>query len=230
MGLRLTAHQPAYIPWLGLLAKIADADLFCFFDGVPMESSGHENRQRIKTHAGEQWLTVPVRRDHTRPLYDVEIANDQGWRRKHWRSIQMAYAKAPFFENYASGFVDILDQNHGGLANLDLDVTRWLMQCFGITTPIVRASNYQFAGAKSALVLDMCRQLEATEYVFGALGRDYADLPAFQAAGIKVEFQNYRHPEYPQLHGSFAPYMGAIDLLFNVGGQRGLEVLTGRAR
>ena len=30
----LTAHQPVYIPWLGLFQKIQSADLFCFFDIV----------------------------------------------------------------------------------------------------------------------------------------------------------------------------------------------------
>jgi len=76
-------------------------------------------------------------------------------------------------------------------------------------------------------VLDMCRQLGATEYVFGAMGRDYADVLAFDAAGIKVEFQEYKHPTYPQLHGPFEPYMGALDLLFNVGGEEGRKVILG---
>ena len=30
----LTAHQPVYLPWIGLFHKIAESDLFCYFDIV----------------------------------------------------------------------------------------------------------------------------------------------------------------------------------------------------
>lgn len=223
--MRLTAHQPSYIPWLGLLAKIADADLFCFFDCVPMESSGYENRQRIKTHDGPQWLTVPVKRSRLMPIQEVAIADEQDWRRKHWRTIEQSYSKAPFFSQYAPGFRAVLSQPVDLLVELDLTTLLFLMDAFEIKTPMVRGSEYGFLGAKSGLVANMCCKLGATEYVFGAMGRDYADLALFESLGIKVEFQDYQHPIYRQLHGTFEPRMGAIDLLFNVGGEKGREVL-----
>ncbi len=52
----------------------------------------------------------------------------------------------------------------------------------------------------------------------------------YDRAGIKVEYQDYQHPEYPQLHGAFEPRMGALDLLFNVGGEAGREILMGGHR
>lgn len=223
--MRLTAHQPAYIPWLGLLAKMDDADLFCLFDVVPDESSGFSNRQRIKTQNGLQWLTVPVHRDLELPLKDVRIANDQQWQRKHWRAIELAYSKAPFFDEYAPGFRAMLMQPWEKLTDLDAVLLVYFREVFGIKTQMVRASEHNFDGRKSDLVLDMCEKLGASEYVFGPMGRAYVDLPAFEEAGIKVEFQSYEHPHYPQLHGSFAPAMGAIDLLFNVGGEKGLQVI-----
>jgi hypothetical protein len=229
--MRLTAHQPSYVPWLGLLAKIASADQFCIFDGVPMEGSGFENRQRIKTASGVQWLTVPVRRHMDTRICDVEIATDQPWARKHWRTIELAYQKAPFFGQYADELKSVLFGLPGTkwsrLADLDEVMLRHIMDQFGIETPIVRASDYNFQGAKSDLVLDMCKQLGATEYIFGSQGRDYADVPSFEAAGIKVSFQDYKHPEYPQLHGPFVSHMGAIDLLFNVGGAQGRKIIMG---
>jgi len=46
--LTLTAHQPQYLPGLRLFDKIAQADMFVYLDTVPMESSGFENRNKIK--------------------------------------------------------------------------------------------------------------------------------------------------------------------------------------
>ena len=56
----LTAHQPAYLPWLGFFHKIAIADLFCYFDIAQYQSRDFNNRNKIKTYEGELWLTVPV--------------------------------------------------------------------------------------------------------------------------------------------------------------------------
>ena len=39
----------------------------------------------------------------------------------------------------------------------------------------------------------------------------------FERAGVTVEWQDYRHPTYPQQHGEFVPYLSAIDLLLNCG-------------
>ncbi len=224
----LTAHQPSYIPWLGLFAKIVAADTFCIFDGVPDEGSGFANRQRIKTAAGVQWLTVPVRRHMDTRICDVDIASDQPWARKHWRTIELAYGSAPYFSKHAEDVKGILlGTPWKKLADLDEAMLRYFMATLRIPTKVVRASDYNFQGAKSDLVLDMCKQLRATEYIFGSQGRDYADVAAFDAAGIKVSFQNYKHPEYPQLHGPFVPNMGAIDLLFNVGGAQGRKIIMG---
>ena len=66
----LTAHQPVYIPWLGLFQKIQSADLFCFFDIVQYQKKDFNNRNKIKTMNGEMWLSVPV---ETKGFLDKKI-------------------------------------------------------------------------------------------------------------------------------------------------------------
>ena len=48
----LTAHQPVYLPWLGLFHKIALADEFVFFDQVQYLPKDWMNRNKIKTQIG----------------------------------------------------------------------------------------------------------------------------------------------------------------------------------
>ncbi len=57
----LSAHQPVYLPWLGLFHKIALTDIFCFFDIVQYQRKDFNNRNKIKTSAGPIWLSVPVK-------------------------------------------------------------------------------------------------------------------------------------------------------------------------
>jgi hypothetical protein len=225
----LTAHQPVYLPWLGLFHKIALADLFCYFDIAQYQTKDFNNRNKIKTHSGEIWLSVPVEsKNHFgKSVGEIRIVQD-GWQRKHFKSISMAYQRAPYFRDYIGQFEDVLTaQSFETLAALNLAILQLLMRNLEISTPIVKASEYAFQGVKSELVLDMCLQLKAGVYVFGAQGRDYADVERFRAAGVEPYFQDYRHPQYRQLHGEFKPYMSVIDLLFNEGPRSRDIVMSG---
>jgi len=222
----LTAHQPVYLPWLGLFHKIALADLFCYFDIAQYQTKDYNNRNKIKTHNGETWLSVPVEsKNHfDKSVGDIRIVQN-GWQRKHFKSIQLSYQKASYYRDYIDGLEAVLvGQLFETLSALNLQILRFLMSCLALKTPIVKASDYAFQGTKSDLVLDMCLQLRADTYIFGAQGRDYADVDKFRASGVEPRFQDYRHPVYRQLHGEFLPYMSVIDLLFNEG-PRGKEIL-----
>lgn len=224
----LTAHQVGYLPWLGFFAKVARADLFCSFDAVQYERRGWINRNFIKTAQGPLMLSVPVAsKGHFDTLIkDVEIMPGN-WARKHMRSIELAYKKAPFFEQHFAGVGAILDlyAEGGLLAEMNMDLMRYFQRALGIQVPIVHASDYGLQGEKSALVLNMCLKLKATEYIFGGEGINYAEQDVFTRASVKPIFQNYRHPTYPQLHGAFEPRMSVIDLLMNCGPQS-LGILT----
>lgn len=222
----LTAHQPVYLPWLGLFHKIAIADLFCYFDIVQYQTKDYNNRNKIKTNAGTIWLSVPVEsKDHyTKNIGTIRIIQD-GWQRKHFKSLKLSYAKAPYSKDYIGGLEQLLMvQKFETLSELNLEMLRFLMQSLGITTPIVKASDYSFAGVKSELVLDMCLQLKADSYIFGAQGKDYADVDKFRLNAVEPYFQDYQHPVYRQQHGAFEPYMSVVDLLFNEG-PGSLEIL-----
>lgn len=215
----LTAHQPVYLPWLGLFHKIYMAEKFCIFDIVQYQKKDYNNRNKIKTNAGPIWLSVPVEsKDHLeKKICDIRIIND-GWNRKHFKSIYLAYQKSPYFEQYIEGLERLLVNTHYDfLCDLNAAGLRFLLQALGIDRPILKASDYDFSGSKSDLVLDMCIKLGAKDYIFGALGKDYADHDSFARNGIKIYFQEYQHPIYNQLHGSFEPYMSVVDLLFNEG-------------
>jgi hypothetical protein len=226
----VTAHQVGYMPWLGLFAKIASADKFVCFDDVQYEKRGWNNRNYIKSHNGHLLLTVPVEsKNHfAKKLREIEIVPGN-WQRKHMRSIELAYKRAPYFEQHYQGVGAILDlyADGGLLIDLNMDLLRYFMRALGIQVPIVNASDYTFRGMKSDLVLDMCKQLGATKYIFGGEGEGYADKQGFINEGIEPIFQKYEHSEYPQQHNAFAPRMAIIDLLMNCGPDS-LDILMNR--
>ena len=227
----LTSHQPVYLPWLGLFHKISLADQYCIFDTVQYQTKDFNNRNKIKTHSGPIWLSVPVEsKNHLqKKICDIKIINN-GWNRKHFKSIDLSYRNAPFYADYISQLEDIiLGKEYVYLTDLNYATLEFGLNALDIHIPICRASDYNFDGQKSDLVLDMCKCIRADHYIFGTNGREYANVEAFRQAGISVEFQNYTHPVYPQLHGDFEPYMSIIDLLFNLGSESFKVLMGGNA-
>ena len=215
----LSAGQPSYMPWLGTFAKIARAELWCSFDIADISRGDWTTRNYIKSAQGPLRLTVPV--SHLdRRICNVHIVPGDNWARKHMRAIELAYRKAPYFEQHFAGVGAILDMyaNEGLLADLNIDLLRYFMRALSIQVPIVSAYDYDLTGEKSALVLDMCVKLKASKYIFGGEGANYADQAAFREAGIALEFQNYECKPYPQIHGQFfMPRLSVLDLLMNTG-------------
>lgn len=87
--------QSNYIPWKGYFDMIASVDEFVFYDEVQFTKNDWRNRNKIKTPNGLNWLSIPVGSNISRRICDVEITQ-QNWKRKHWRSIEVSYAKALF--------------------------------------------------------------------------------------------------------------------------------------
>jgi hypothetical protein len=226
-GLILTAHQPVYLPWCGLIHKIALADAFVFFDDVQYQDRDWNNRNMIKTSAEPLWLTVPVfNKDHfDLKVKDVKICADQPWGKKHWRSISISYAKAPFAKRYLPWFEDLYKRPWDKLADLNEYILRYVLAELQIKVAFSKLSEMGLESKKSALVQEMCEKMGAKLYIFGEQGKNYADVSAFNAAGIQLEFQEYKHPVYKQLYGDFVSHLTVFDLLMNHGPDESLAIL-----
>jgi len=223
----LTAHQPSYLPWLGLFSKINSSDTFVYLDTVQYSKWDWSSRNKIRNQKSWMWLTVPVltQGKNNQLFTEVKIDNKYRWARKHWTSISMNYARAPFFSLYENFFNDVYTTEWNYLSELNEHITKFLIESLGIKTKFVKAStSLQLEGHKSALVLDMCMKMNAKTIIFGGEGKNYAEVEDFESAGIKPIFQEYEHPVYPQIHGEFIPNMSVIDLLFNCG-PKSLDVL-----
>ena len=89
---------------------------------------------------------------------------------------------------------------------------------------VARHSTSGVSGAPR--LVEMLAHLGGDVFYEGAAGRDYIDDGLFAARGMRVEYQDYKHPVYAQLHGDFVPYLSVVDLLFNHG-PNSLSILTG---
>ena len=213
----VSIHQPAYLPWLGYFDKLARSDVFVFLDNVQFEKNSFTNRNRIKTPQGALMLTAPVRsRGHTAStMKETALDNNQYWKARHLKSVFLNYRSAPRFDACYPKLEALYQADDTLLADMCFRQLQFWLRELGVEKRVVRASSLPVASRKSELVFDICRHFEADCYISGALGRNYLDEGKFTNAGIRIEYQDYRHPVYPQLHGDFLPCMGIVDFWMN---------------
>ena len=217
-------HQPHYLPWLGYLHRMAQADLFIVLDHVQFERRNYQNRSQIRVDGEALWLTVPVvQRSQKERIVEKLIDNGdpRPWGPIHFSTLRHAYRKAEHFGSYAGALRKILEARWERLAELDRAMLDLLCDAFEIRTPVVRSSELGVDGAKSDLILNLCRAVGADALLAGFGGsRGYLDLDAFAREGVHIKWHDFKHPTYRQCDPqSFIPGLASIDLLFNCGPQ-----------
>ena len=219
--------QPGYLPWLGFFEQLYRSDKFVIYDDVQFDKGGWRNRNRIKTAAGLQWLTVPVLINRkNKPLINQVLINSTvNWQDKHIRSITQNYSKTPFFKNYSDELFELLTSYHSYLIELDMALIEWLCAVLNIETELVLSSDLNVKGDKIERLVGIINKLGGNQFYEGAAGKNYIDLGAFNQESIILKFQDYNHPVYRQQYGEFRSHLSIIDLLFNCGPES-LAILT----
>lgn len=223
----VSAHQPAYLPWLGYFHKIAISDDFVLLDKVQFEKNSFINRNRIKTPNGPVWLTVPILiSGHTEnTISDIKINNTIAWQDKHWKSIWLNYKKTPYFNKFSGFFEDMFKSRWDKLCGLVDHSFRFFVNELGIKTRIHNQGDLNICSKKQELIVDLTKHFDAEIFAFGELGKNYAQLDYFNKKGVMPYFQNYQHPVYLQSGDDFVPNMSVIDVLFNTGSRRAAEII-----
>ena len=217
--MKLAIHQPNYLPWPGYFHKMESADVFLILDTVQYVKFEYDNRCKIKTPEGEQWITVPISSTNlTTPINKVMLAKDADIWRYNWKPLKKNYSKCPFFEEYQDELREIYGKKWDRLIDLNLMLIETVQNWLEIKTPLKFASELPESTLKGTeLILSYCRELNADMYLSGMGGKNYLEQEKFENKNIILEFQDYLPIVYPHRFGDFVPNLSVIDLLFNCG-------------
>jgi hypothetical protein len=225
----VAVHQPQYLPWLGYFDKIDKADIFVLLDTVQFKKNEWQNRNKIKTAQGWQWLTVPVMYKYPQLVNEVTINNKVNWQHKHRQALLSNYKRAPYFDMVEKILGEILSSSWEYISQLNMEAVKRLVTMLGIDTPLYIASELgEFPQDPDERLVALTKHFGAGTYLAGMGGRGYMNLDTYSRNGIKVIFQDFKHPVYQQLFGEFEPFMSVIDLIFNHG-DKSLTILRGKA-
>lgn len=173
----LAAHQPNFFPAGSFYAKARRADVFVLLAHVQYTRGGYHNRFGL----GNRWYTMGVSQ-RIEPLIDKRYNAPED----DWQAIKR---KLPAYRGVLDGFDDCIG---GSLVETNTAIIRRILDRLGIGCRIV--TDHPTDRTATERLVELCQRHGADVYLSGPSGRKYLDMAAFDAAGIRVEWQDAVEP------------------------------------
>jgi hypothetical protein len=197
-----------YLPSIAFFTNAAGAEALMIEAHENFIKQSYRNRCQIVDASGRRDLTIPVMHVSGKmPISTVEIDHRQKWINNHWRAIQSAYGKAPFFEYYADDLHDILYLKPALLYELNMRLLSMCLKALRLDIPVKETTSYMKTVENG--VLDLRNAIDVKNPK--SLDRFFTPVP------------------YAQVFGStFVENASIIDLIFCVGPEAGRIVRNSR--
>lgn len=190
----------AYFPPVSYFSKIRSAPdvLIEQYDHYGKQS--YRNRCDILSANGKMTLSVPVERGDSQKLLtrDVLITYATAWQKLHYKGIESAYRKSPFYDYYIDEIAPCLERREKYLIDLNERILTTLLKILEIRRPVSRTTGYEHEPA---------------------LAEDYRDVIHPKPARRKGVDPFVAVPYYQTFSDRFpfTPDLSILDLLFNTG-------------
>ncbi|QCR25212.1 hypothetical protein C1N53_21220 [Pontibacter sp. SGAir0037] len=156
----------------------------------------YRNRCHVLTTQGVVPLSIPIRRGNSKDktiITSIEIDYSQKWFNVHWRTIQSAYGRAPFFEYYSDYIREVYERQPKYLFDLNVDLLRLYFKFMKLEKPLQFTDKYLVEVPEN--VLDVRNKIHP-----------------------KIYHDNLHVKPYTQVFGKqFVQELSIIDLLFTQG-------------
>jgi hypothetical protein len=189
---------------------------------------------RLLINGRPAWTTMPIRRDYhgVRPYNEIEIDNRPPWRDKLLKTIRTHYGRAAFFHEVGP-FVERLCRNPTEwLVDYNIASIRSICDALGLDTRrFVRSSSLHIDARATDRLIALVKAVGGTTYLAGGGAAGYQEDEKFASAGVELQYQNFRHPMYPQRPGhDFVPGLSCLDAVLHCGFEGTAALLTPRTR
>ncbi|MCF8463258.1 MAG: WbqC family protein [Flavobacteriales bacterium] len=102
------------------------------------------NRCTIMGANGPLNLLVPKTKSDVRlTINHSKIHNDEDWKTLHWRSLEAAYRKSPYFEYYEDDLIPFFEKPHTHLFQLGLESIQIILQLLRVEFPFEFSTKYE---------------------------------------------------------------------------------------
>ena len=134
----------AYMPPLVYFALLPKCDTIVIEAQETFPKQTWRNRTTILSAQGVLNLSIPVIKPHGNRTItaDIQIDATQKWQNNHWRAIESAYNKSPYFFHYKDAIKSLIYSNEKSLLEYNNAFLRFFLTCFKMEKNIVFTEKY----------------------------------------------------------------------------------------
>ena len=219
--MKLGIMQPYFFPYIGYWQLIHAVDTYVIYDDVSFIKNGWINRNRLLINHEPRYFNLPIcGAGSFVTIKEVDLSGDRKAFQKLLRTVEMAYKKAPYFGEImpliekiicfeAVKMIDFLEYHIREIAGfLDMN-TKILLS----SRDVVKDGNLK-AHFK---VLDICKNLHASEYYNAIGGQELYDKKFFSDNQVQLSFLKTGEIRYKQYRDEFFPNLSIVDVLMFCG-------------
>jgi hypothetical protein len=138
--------ETQYFPSIHFFMLIAQTNHLCLEQHENYTKQTYRNRCYILGANKIERLTVPVIslvKGEKQAIREVKLDYSQNWQQIHWRTIQSAYGKSPYFVYYGEAIQAVLFEKTETLFELNEKIIRLLCKLLALSTEIDYTTTYQ---------------------------------------------------------------------------------------
>ena len=185
-----------YNPPVQYFRHALQADVLLIEQHENYVKQSYRNRCHVLTAQGIVPLSIPILRGNSKDktlITEIEIDYSQKWNNVHWRTIQAAYGRAPYFEFYSDYVKQLYELQPKYLFQLNVELLKLYLKLLKLPKPLNFTETYQ--SEVPASVQDLRNRIHP-----------------------KIIPDNLHVKPYTQVFGKqFVPELSIIDLLFTQG-------------
>lgn len=218
--MKLGIMQPYFFPYIGYYQLINAVDKYIIIDDVNFIKGGWINRNRILVNKQPKYINLPLKGgSRHRHINELEVSSDRSFYQKNLRNLSIHYKKAPYFEEVYPLLEEIMLFEESNLAKWLENSIRKVCNYLDINTPIIVSSNIEKNTDLKCQdkVIDLCKIMEADEYINAIGGQKLYSKDVFMSEGIKLNFLHTNDITYNQFSKDMIePNLSIIDvMMFN---------------
>lgn len=210
----VSAHQPAFLPWIGYLEKIALAETFVMMDIAKFRKRSFMHRNKIEINGNPFIVGIHTEKDadfkncdeiFINKNFDNDLENISN-------KIREIYKKEKFYSDVSEFCEETLRNEFNNLNLIDLSLIqiKYLFRKFDISTEIIKEStllkkeDLSTLDASNRLLLH-AKKLNADIYITGINSKNYLDEKIFLNAEILNYVQDFNYDSFLSIQKSNEP-------------------------
>ena len=208
--------QPYFLPYIGYFQLIKAVEKYVIADNLNYIKQGWINRNKLLLNGNEFLFNLAViGASQNKMINEIFVGDDQS---RLLRTIEVNYRKAPFFADVFPLIEKMLIHEDKNLARFIGNSLKIIADYLNFNTEFEYMSDLNRDTSLKAqdMVINVCKLVNATEYLNAIGGMDLYDKQTFKQAGVDLYFIKTNKIEYQQFNNLFVPNLSMLDvLMFN---------------